>query len=63
VDGRPGDARRRGLRLQAPEAQQVGRVSRIGILTNEASDSAERRQLQAFRLGLRERGWIEGENI
>jgi putative tryptophan/tyrosine transport system substrate-binding protein len=38
-------------------------VYRIGILTNEASDAAESRQLQALRLGLRERGWIEGENI
>jgi len=48
----------------AAEAQQPGKVYRIGILTNKAaSDPAESRQLQAFRLGLQERGWIEGENI
>jgi len=47
----------------ATEAQPAGRVYRIGILTNNASDPAESRQWQAFRLGLQERGWIEGENI
>ena len=35
----------------------------MGILTNKASDPAESRLWQAFRLGLRERGWIEGRNI
>ena len=45
------------------EPQQPGKVYRIGILTNKASDPAESRLWQAFRLGLRERGWIEGENI
>ena len=47
----------------AAEGQQAGRVYRIGVLMNKASDQAESRQWQAFRLGLRERGWIEGENI
>jgi len=47
----------------AVEAQQSGKVYRIGILTNKASDPAEARLWQAFRSGLRERGWIEGENI
>jgi putative ABC transport system substrate-binding protein len=47
----------------AAEAQPAGKVWRIGVLTNKASDVAESRQWQAFRLGLRERGWIEGENI
>jgi putative ABC transport system substrate-binding protein len=47
----------------AAEAQRAGRVYRVGILTNKASDPAESRQWQAFRLGLQERGWIEGENI
>ena len=52
--------------LTAPvgaEAQQAGRVYRVGILTNKASDPAEARLWQAFRSGLRERGWIEGQNI
>jgi putative tryptophan/tyrosine transport system substrate-binding protein len=46
----------------AAEAQQT-RVYRIGVLMNKASDPAESRQWQALWLGLRERGWIEGENI
>ena len=45
------------------EAQQAGKVYRVGILTDKASDPAEARLWQAFRLGLRERGWIEGRNI
>jgi putative tryptophan/tyrosine transport system substrate-binding protein len=47
----------------AAEAQQAGKVYRVGILTNKASDPAEARLWQAFRLGLRERGWIEGRNL
>jgi putative ABC transport system substrate-binding protein len=47
----------------AAAAQQAGRVYRIGVLMNKASDPAESRQWQVFRLGLQERGWIEGENI
>src|SRR5712692_4368545 len=47
----------------AVEAQQPGKVYRIGILTNKASDPAEARLWQALRLGLRERGWIEGGNM
>ena len=52
--------------LTAPvgtEAQQPGKVYRVGILTNKASDPAEARLWQAFRSGLRESGWIEGQNI
>jgi putative tryptophan/tyrosine transport system substrate-binding protein len=57
-----------GLRavLAAPlavQAQQAGKVYRVGVLTNKASDPAETRLWQAFRSGLRERGWIEGQNI
>jgi len=47
----------------AAEAQQPGKMYRIGILGLNAADSEEARQWQAFRLGLRERGWIEGGNI
>jgi ABC-type uncharacterized transport system substrate-binding protein len=69
---RPGMDRRRFLltslagALAAPlgaEAQQPGKVYRVGILTNKPSDPAEARLWQAFRSGLRERGWIEGQNI
>src|SRR6266849_6986423 len=51
------------LAVPLAEAQQAGKVYRVGILTNNASDPAEARLWQAFRSGLRERGWIEGENI
>jgi putative ABC transport system substrate-binding protein len=44
-------------------AQQAGKVSHIGILGENASDPSEARLWQAFRLALRERGWIEGENL
>ena len=47
----------------AAEGQQPGKVYRVGILTNKASDPADAHLWQAFRLGLREHGWIEGENI
>jgi hypothetical protein len=40
----------------ATEAQQPGKVYRIGILGLNAADPEEARQWQAFRLGLRERG-------
>ena len=44
-------------------AQPAGKVYRVGTLGIKASDPAEGRYWKAFRLGLRERGWIEGENI
>jgi putative ABC transport system substrate-binding protein len=47
----------------AAEAQKAGKVYRVGVLTNKASDPVEARLWQAFRSGLRERGWIEGRNI
>jgi len=47
----------------AVEAQQPGKVYRIGILGEKASDASEARLWEAFRVGLRERGWIEGKNI
>jgi putative ABC transport system substrate-binding protein len=54
------------LLLAAPlaaEAQPAGKVYRIGILGDKASDPAETRLWQTFRLGLRERGWNEGVNV
>jgi putative ABC transport system substrate-binding protein len=39
------------------------KMYRVGILTNNAADPVEARWWHAFRLGLRERGWIEGENL
>src|SRR5215813_1109366 len=46
----------------AAEAQSA-KVYRIGILGESASDPAEVRVWEAFRLGLRDLGWIEGQNI
>ena len=47
--------------LIAP-AQPVGRVARIGFLGN-SNPNANPRWLEAFRQGLRELGWIEGQNV
>ena len=47
----------------ALEAQPPEKVYRIGVLTNKTSDPGEARLWQAFRSGLRERGWIEGNNV
>jgi len=44
-------------------AQPAGKVYRVGILGNKALDPAEADLWQALRLGLRERGWIEGGNM
>src|ERR1700752_268641 len=46
----------------AVEAQQPGKISRIGVLdTSTASSSAA--QWQAFRQELNKFGWTEGKNI
>ena len=46
------------------EAQQTKKISRIGILSSVSpSSTREVGQLEAFRQGLRELGWIEGKNI
>jgi len=46
----------------AAEAQQAGKVPRIGFLgTRTLSDTSP--YLDAFRQGLRELGWVEGQNI
>src|SRR5438552_4352151 len=54
-----------GRLLTAPlaaEAQQAGRVPRIGFLSL-TSPSDRPPLLDAFRQGLRELGWVEGQNI
>jgi len=45
------------------EAQLAGKVYRVGILGESAADPSEVRLWQTFRSGLKERGWIEGNNI
>src|SRR5262249_10964008 len=47
----------------AASAQPTGRVYRIGILGDKASDSSESHRWQTFRAGLQDRGWNEGVNI
>jgi putative ABC transport system substrate-binding protein len=47
----------------AASAQPAGKVYRIGVLGDKASDSNEILLWQTFRAGLRERGWNEGVNI
>ena len=46
----------------AADAQQAGKVPRIGFLPL-TSPSDRPRLLDAFRQGLRELGWVEGQNI
>ena len=47
----------------AAEAQQAGKVYRIGYLGNTASTPGTLALREAFRQGLRERGWVEGQNV
>jgi len=48
----------------AAHAQQPVRVPRVGYLSpNSPSDPARQRRLEAFRQGLRELGYVEGQNI
>lgn len=54
-----------GAVLAAPfpvNAQQTGKVPRIGYL-GQNSEVIGRHLLAAFQEGLRERGWVEGQNI
>ena len=44
-------------------AQQAKKVPRIGFVNTEGSPRAPGPQFEAFRQGLRELGYIEGENI
>ena len=44
------------------EAQQTGKVRRIGYLT-AASPSANAARIEAFRQALRELGYVEDKNI
>src|SRR5438132_13689290 len=46
----------------AAEAQQAGKVYRIGYLSTPTRQSVEH-GLQAFLRKLRELGWVEGQNL
>jgi putative ABC transport system substrate-binding protein len=47
----------------AAEAQQAGKVYRIGWLASSFQPPGESPTLQAFRQALREAGYVEGENL
>jgi len=47
----------------AAEAQQTGKVYRIGWLWDPVAGPPSDAWLQAFRQGLRDHGWFEGKNI
>ena len=52
--------------LAAPRiagAQPAGRISRIGYLSAGSATSSNPRLIEAFRQGLRELGWVEGQNL
>ena len=44
------------------EAQQPKKVPRIGYLSGFSS-SSDRERVEAFRQGLRELGYVEGQNV
>src|SRR6185503_8723116 len=56
-----------GALLAAPlavQAQQVGKMPRVGYLSpGSSSDPGRQRRFEAFRQGLRELGYVEGQNI
>jgi len=48
----------------AVEGQQAGKVPRVGYLSpGSRSDLARQRRFEAFRQGLRELGYVEGQNV
>jgi len=52
--------------LAAPlvaETQQSAKVARIGLVTTTSSEHPQRELSDAFRRGLRELGYVEGQNI
>jgi putative tryptophan/tyrosine transport system substrate-binding protein len=52
------------LALLAAGAQPAGKVPRVGYLTaGSPSDQGRQRRFEAFRQGLRELGYVEGQNI
>ena len=44
------------------EAQQPKKIPRIGFLSGFSS-SSDRKRVEAFRQGLRELGYVEGQNV
>ncbi len=51
------------IRPLAADAQSPGKPSKVGLLLLGTPEADASRRAAAFREGLRERGWIEGQNI
>src|SRR2546421_9280704 len=48
----------------AAEAQQAGKIPRIGMLSfTTPGTEEEKRRIEVFKQGLRERGYVQGQNI
>jgi putative ABC transport system substrate-binding protein len=47
----------------AAQAQQAGKVARIGVLVVSEQESLTEPNVKAFRQGLRDLGYVEGQNI
>jgi putative ABC transport system substrate-binding protein len=47
----------------AAEAQQAGKVYRVGYLSQSSASAGLPESLSGLRLGLRDLGWTEGENL
>ena len=47
----------------AIEAQQAGKVYRIGVLAGSAHDPSAKRVYEVLQQGLRELGYVEGQNV
>jgi putative tryptophan/tyrosine transport system substrate-binding protein len=49
--------------LRFAEAQQAIKIPRIGFLGSLSASLADQSRVEGLRLGLRQLGYIEGENI
>ena len=48
--------------MEADAQSQTSKIPRVGIMQSTSADDAKR-NIDAFRDGMRELGWVEGKNI